>query len=141
MAYQVCIINPRGVTMRTGPSTSGAEIRGVLHGEVLDVERLIFSKPQNFDINFIPSFLEAQRKGLVMGDVWCQLSGKHIYKNDHVIGYVAMRVFTTTYGALAGAVSSPVPIQNGDIQSRVAEIDEMIRYLSVRRMELSGRQA
>jgi hypothetical protein len=141
MSYQICIINPRGVTMRTGPSTSGGEIRGVLHGEVLDAERLIFIKPQNFDVNFIPAFLEAQKKGLVMGDVWCQISGRQIYKSDHVIGYVALRVYTTTYGALAGSVSSQIPVENGDMQSRIAEIDEMIRYLSVRRMELSGRQA
>lgn len=136
MSYQIVITNQRGATMRTGPNTSGAEIRPVANGEVLDIERILFSKPQTFDTNSIPDFLQALKKQTVMGDVWCQVSGLWEYKNTQVTGYVALRVFTTNYGVLAGAVAPVLP-PLGDRDSRMAEIDEMIRYLSVRRAELS----
>ena len=136
MSYQIVITNQRGATMRTGPNTSGAEITPVANGEVLDIERVLFSKPQSFDTNSIPAFLQALKKQTVMGDVWCQVSGLWDYKNTQVIGYVALRVSTTPYGVLAGAVNPTMPAM-GDRDSRIAEIDETIRYLSVRRMELS----
>jgi hypothetical protein len=135
MSYQICIINPRGATLRTGPSTSGGEIDKVIHGAVLDMERLIFAKPQSFDVNFIPAFMDAQRRGLVIGDIWCQIKGFQMYKNNQVTGYVALRVLSTIYGVLVGATDPHViPANNRD--ARIAEIDEMVRYLVVRRAEL-----
>jgi hypothetical protein len=139
MSYQICIINPRGATLRTGPSTSGGEIEKVAHGDVLDVERLIFTKPQAFDTNFIPAFVDAQRRGLVVGDVWCQIKGLQMYENDQVTGYVALRVVSVTYGVLVGMVEPQVPGRLNNLDARLAEIDEMIRLLTIRKSDLSAR--
>jgi hypothetical protein len=137
MSYQVCIINPRGATLRTGPSTNGGEINILPHGAVLDVERLVFLKPQAFNTNYIPSFMEALAKSLVVGDIWCQIKGFQMFKEKQVTGYVALRVASTTFGALAGSVD-PHIIPMADKDARIAEIDEMIRWLTIRRMELSS---
>ena len=136
MSYQIVITNPRGATLRTQPNSGGGEIRPIAAGEVLDIDRVLFLKPQTFDTNYIPAFQAALKRQLVVGDVWCQVSGLWDFKGTQVTGYVALRVLTTLYGVLAGAVNPTMPAM-GDRDSRIAEIDEMIRYLSVRRAELS----
>lgn len=149
--YQFVITNQLGATLRTGPSTSGGEIRkAALGGDPLPIARLIFSQRQAFDETYIPAFLEAWKKNTVRGDVWLQLSEMQTYKNVPTTGYVAFRVGGTNYGVLVGAVEPPMPIptdaleqyqrgyENGEINGSKSTLDKAIQYLAAERAKLGG---
>lgn len=85
MSTQICIINPKGATLRSGPGTSGGVIRPVKHGEVLVVEAIVPTPG---------------------GDLWVKAAGMFTYGLQQVPGYVAQKVAGVTYGVL---IDQPEP--------------------------------
>jgi hypothetical protein len=139
--YQLVVINPKGATVRTGPSTSGGEIRPAVHGEPLPIFRLIFAQRQAFDENYIPAFIEALKRGTVRGDVWAQISEMQTYHNEPVTGYVALRVNGTIYGALVGSVEPSIPPAGGAYDEGLRDgekigFEKSIQLLAVERAKL-----
>jgi len=134
MTYQIVVINPTGATLRISPNTGGGIIRQVKSGEVFDMERLIFTSAQQFNVDSTPEFLAAEKAGKVVGEIWVMVKGLQPHKGQQVLGYLALRFFNTKYGVLVG--DEPI-IPPGNVNDRIAELDFLIDYLIKRRVELN----
>lgn len=139
--YQVIILNEKGATLRTGPSTSAGEIEKAAQGAIFEIDRLVYSLPQPFNTTHIPEFWAALAAKTLRGDVWAQVQGLRVYKGQQVTAYIAVRVNQVLYSGVVGSESgAPGPglDQRQEIKIRQDEIDRMFRYLSTRRVDLEN---